>query len=435
MSYKRKIPWVAQPQGATGINWAALPGLNLVYSPPLRRDLAANASPTLSAAIPRRLSASGIADALNGTDYLTFRANNSASFTSLFVVAVDSAGVYTTISQTSFATLSTGSQQIRVSNTGGIELIRDSELAVIAGGGNHVVGGRVFSAVVAWDNVAGSGYIAVDGRVVQTAAPGAQPWTATQSFVLGRKHGTDLVESAAHQTYLYARSNQYVDQSIGIRLSANPWQIFEPLKRNIYVEAAASGVVSADANAVGAATVTGVSGAIAGSVGASDGVAVVTGGSGVIAGSVASSAGTSTAQADTSGTIVEADANSSGTSTATGVSGAIQGSVGASSGSSTAEGYGADGAAVVVVESNSGGYIRLPDYRRKRTQDQAEPAKTEKAATVKTAKKQPKTYPNDTNQLAPYVPALVEVLAQRQQQAIERQHMYNIRARAALLAA
>ena len=199
-----------------------------------------------------------------------------------------------------------------------------------------------------------------------------------------------------------------------------------------------AGVGAATGASDGVATATGVSGADAGVVASSTGTATTSGDSGVIAASVASSAGTSTAQADTSGDVVEATASSAGTSTATGVSGAIQGSVGASSGASTADGIGADGAAVVVApEQPTGGYyIRLPhDYRRKRRQQ----GETEKVEPVKTAKrkakKKPETYPSDINKLSPYVPALFDVLAQRQAAQMEYRRMYNIRARAALLAA
>ena len=86
-------------------------------------------------------------------------------------------------------------------------------------------------------------------------------------------------------------------------------------------------------------------------------------------------------------------------------------------------------------DATGGYYIRLPhDYRRKRKQQdepEVEPVKTVK----RKAKKKPETYPSDINKLSPYVPALFDVLAQRQAAQMEYRRMYNIRARAALLAA
>lgn len=196
--------------------------------------------------------------------------------------------------------------------------------------------------------------------------------------------------------YSFLVFNKVLDKGTVKSLCDNPWQVFEPLKRNIYVEAA-GGVTEAEALSTGTSTAAGVSGATAGSVGSSAGIAtasgvaavvaqsvassagaaVVSGSSGTVLASVASSAGTSTASADaenaaTAATIIEATAsaagsssasgssgaiagvvaNASGAASADGVSGATVGTVGSASGQATSSGVGADGAVLEVVSAN-----------------------------------------------------------------------------------
>lgn len=333
-------------------------------------------------------------------------------------------------------TTGNGGLYFRYEDAGTLAVLKSQTAAVGSGAFTVKPGGSLLAATVDSGNFAlyGDGGLVASGTHAQTFV--------SDTSVIGSESSNAAEDHPNGIFYFHAVWDRALSADEIKRLSANPWQIFRPRKREIYLVAAASG--AADANSAGVATVTGVSGAIAGSDGVSVGVGAAPGISGVIAGSVASSAGTSTAQADTSGTIAEATASSAGTSTASGISGAIQGSVGASSGLAIVTGV--TGNPVAQEETSYARKARAPNFAPRKEPKQPEAKKKPKAKVEKVEAKQEKPGINRLRVVNNLIPpdsmfVLMEKRKQQQeileieQQEISRLIMYNIRARAALLAA
>jgi Concanavalin A-like lectin/glucanases superfamily len=175
-----------------------------------------------------------------------------------------------------------------------------------------------------------------NGVVVQTLNPGT-PSAGSGGLILGAsRDGTSTYDSDINwMTFQIYGAN--IGQSGVTGLHKNHWQIFEPIPSDIYIPSAGGGATESDANSSGVATVTGISGSTAGSVGASSGVATTSG--------IASATVLSTG-------------SSNGVATAAGIAASVSISVGSSNGvavtSGIAAGVAASVAASVGVASTSG---------------------------------------------------------------------------------
>ncbi len=229
----RAVSRVSQPDGPVNIDQSMFPGAELAYLPSCGINIAKTEFPVISGSVILSAGPPGIAAAMNGVSYISVAGNNSDSFTAVFSATVMSTAVTTTISQSSFSGSSESSQQIRVFAGGAIQLIRAGVANIMAGG--TVIAGVPFNCVVSWDNVSGSGYIAIDGRLVATRGAAVQSWSSAGIFVLGRRNTGNLSESNPHELYLYARSDLQTGVDKGLSLSANPWKIFAPHQRPMWL--------------------------------------------------------------------------------------------------------------------------------------------------------------------------------------------------------
>lgn len=290
-----------------------------------------------------------------------------------------------------------------------------------------------------------------DGDLVASGTHG-QTFTSVTP-VIGSESSEALEDHPNGVFYFYAAWNRVLTAAEFKALSLNPWQIFEDRKQNIYVSAA-SGVSAAltgqsitvaagNLTAAITAPITGQSVPLGqGTVTVDPGgvSAALTGQSvGVALGSltpIVSVALTGQAIPLSLGTMVPAFERAI---TGQGVTAALGSMVGAVAPALTGQSLTVEQGNIAVLaasnDATGGYYIRLPyDYRRKKKAYESTEAAPKEARAPK-AKRKLETYPSDINKLSPYIPALFDVLAQRQAAQAEYRRMYNIRARAALLAA
>lgn len=160
-----------------------------------------------------------------------------------------------------------------------------------------------------------------NGKLLGTGAGGTITYGASvPTLFIGGGHPTDTTQNCHDYFTLGAVWNRPLSDAEIASLSENPWQIFTPLQRRIWVGATVGNIGSA----TGTSAASGVSGSTATASGTES--------DNVISGFTASASGTSTASATSGGNYGTA----SGTSTSSGISGSIATADGTSSTSGVA---------------------------------------------------------------------------------------------------
>lgn len=315
----------------------------------------------------------------------------------------------------------------------------------------------------------------IDGVLASTTTATTATPSATADLRIGARQYLSFEDYLNGAIYLAAVWDRVLSASEVAKLAKNPWQLYAKHDQDIYAKAPA-GVGSVAASA-GTASVSGIGASVATTAGASNGVGAASGvgassvttvgsssgigaasgvglgatnsvgsstGAGAVSGvgaSVSNSVGSSSGIATASGIApVEAGsgvASSAGVATAGGIGASIVAAVGASSGSASVSGISGNGVIIAPEETSYAPQrkVRAPNFAPRK-----EPAKPEAKKKPK-AKVEPKPEKPSINRLRVVndlmaADSMFEFMEkQRQQQAIERQRMYNIRARAALLAA
>ena len=296
------------------------------------------------------------------------------TFTWIIQVAIPAGAGNTTLCNTNAGTISSGGAVLYRDGAGRIQLTKLDIASIIYPTAPLMkTDGSLSTVVLSYNSSTGRAHVAIDGRL----ATGTQTTTFNHGLVASNRYYlADTTFAAAHKRNLLAISPyETLDDKELISLSLNPWQIFQPISRRIWVSVPAGGSIGASsgtsttaatgeaiinsvATSAGTSTTaatgeaiinsvatsagtstTAATAAIPGSVGASSGTSTATATGEAIINSVATSAGTSTAAA-TGEAIINSVATSSGTSTTSATS-AGSGSTGASTGTSTASAIGA----------------------------------------------------------------------------------------------
>lgn len=185
----------------------------------------------------------------------------------------------------------------------------------------------------------------MDGRrITNVTGPGAITAHVAADFIIEGDNagGSSTTESV----FLCAVWNRCLQDAEGTRISANPWQIFAPLPRRVWM-GVSGGSSSGVGNADGVATADGVGKSLANSVGNADGVSTVAG----VGKSLANSVGNADGIADVSGfaaSLFDGVGNADGVGTAEAFAPSIASGVGNADGVGTAE---AVSAPAVTIDS------------------------------------------------------------------------------------
>jgi hypothetical protein len=254
-----KRPWKAQPQVPVAIN-GAIPPPTIAFLPSVRADVAKGAQPTTSTTAWSYDTAGVACDFSPAQKYIAFDNEPvTASFTLLVVFKIASLSAICTLSNSSSSSGGPNAQQFRTRVDGSLDLTASSTAGVLQSAAGYLKANTVHAALVSWDNAAGSGFFALDGRIIYSASPGSRTWRTDAGVMFGAKLKTFTEEAVAHQQFLCVRWPTALLQADASKVTANPWQLFVPRRILAPFSSAASGLptLSLATYAPGSITTTG----------------------------------------------------------------------------------------------------------------------------------------------------------------------------------
>ncbi len=235
---EQEIPWDRQPPGLEPLaSWLPIP--QILWFPPLWRDIVGGLAPTVTGTVARAVGRGGVGASFQSGGILDFGDRfNGASFTNLLVFELPSLAA-TALSQSEYdngASESLSSQYIDATAAGDIRLVRDGAAVLVeTTAGGLIAAKREHWVIVSWDQAAGSGFIAIDGHIRAVATPGTQAWVTNGRYVLGRRRPVDLSATSDHIQYVHARWGRAFSQAEARRLTGGRYaELFAPRVEEVF---------------------------------------------------------------------------------------------------------------------------------------------------------------------------------------------------------
>jgi Concanavalin A-like lectin/glucanases superfamily len=320
-----KAPWTSQPQIAVGVDWSnpLAYGLLSAWTPATGLVLRAGGVTSPVGATPDQ-GFYGKGRTFNGTSDSMSLGENALSHTAASRFALIKVG--SAVGPRNISAGGIGGLGFRLNDTA-IEVVNTGVIVLLSAAGS-VSAGQLCSV--------GCSYKTSDTRIYRN---GAQIASAIIGGVLTDNNTDFFGQNGASAQYfdgtlfLHLSWDRALSDAEQLSINTNPWQIFAPIQRKIWVPIS-GGNTTADGSITGTATVTGTGASIAAAAGSITGTVTVTGAGAATQAAAFNAAGVlnMTGEGTTASNIVSADGSISAAATVTGTAQATQGAAGSVTG-------------------------------------------------------------------------------------------------------